>query len=339
MFKKLVSAAGLFTAFSSPTQAVEESVTPISFSALPGWAEDDHSAAFKAFLRSCNAPKGKKYISKEVWKPLCRFAKTDPNPREFFETMFQPVVIGEDSQTKFTGYYEPTIQGSRTRGGKYQTPIYRKPPELKSGSQFKTRGEIQNGALAGRGLEIAWLADPVEAFFLSIQGSGRIELTDGKSIRVGFAAKNGHKYRSVGQEMVRRGLLSKSQASAGNIKKYVRNNPTQGLELLAHNKSYVFFSELKKLKSSDGPLGAMGISITDLRTVAVDAKYNPLGMPVYIVKQGRDPLQRLMIAQDIGSAIKGPQRADIYYGTGNSAGKIAGRTKATGRMYVFKACR
>jgi len=136
-------------------------------------------------------------------------------------------------------------------------------------------------------------------------------------------------------EMIRRGILPKSKASAGNIKKYVRNNPIQGRRLLAHNKSYIFFRELKKLKSTDGPLGAMGISVTDLRTIAVDSRFNPLGMPVYIDKQGRDPLQRLMIAQDIGSAIKGPQRADIYYGTGSSAGKIAGRTKATGRMYLF----
>ena len=319
----------------APALAIEETVTPVTFSDLPGWEDDDHAAAFKTFLNSCNAPKGKKYLSKEVWKPLCRFAKTNPDPKEFFELMFQPVLVGQKSDTLFTGYYEPTIEGSRIRGGKYQTTIYRKPSDHRVGKQYKSRAEIQAGALNGRGLEIAWLADPVEAFFLQIQGSGRISMPDGSSVRVGFSAKNGHKYRSVGQEMIRQGLMAKSKASAQNIKAFVRKNPTKGRELLAHNGSYVFFKELKKLRADQGPLGAMGISVSDLRTLAVDPKFNPLGMPIYIDKHGRDPLQRLMIAQDIGSAIKGPQRADIYYGTGNGAGKIAGRTKATGRMYLL----
>lgn len=328
-------AVGLVGAMAGSVNAIEETITPVSFRDLPGWENDDHGAAFDAFLKSCDAPKGKKHLSKDVWKPLCKFAKSNPDPKEFFELMFQPVVVGAASKTLFTGYYEPTIEGSRKRGGRYQTPIYRKPPELVPGQRWKTRGQIQAGALYGRGLEIAWLADPVEAFFLQIQGSGRISLPDGSSMRVGFAAKNGHKYSSVGQEMIRQGLMSKSKASAQNIKAFVRKNPTKGRELLAHNKSYVFFRELKKLKSTDGPLGAMGVSVTDLRTVAVDPRFNPLGMPVYIDKQGGDPLQRLMIAQDIGSAIKGPQRADIYFGTGNKAGSVAGRTKATGRMYLF----
>jgi membrane-bound lytic murein transglycosylase A len=322
-------------AITTAASAIDETITPIEFADLPGWEDDDHRAAFDAFLKSCDAQKGKKHLSKEVWKPLCRFAKTNPEPKEFFELMFQPVVVGESNKTLFTGYYEPTIEGSRTRGGKYQTPIYKKPPELVLGKRWKSRGEIQAGALNGRGLELAWLADPVEAFFLQIQGSGRISLPDGSSMRVGFAAKNGHKYSSVGQEMIRQGLLAKSKASAQNIKSFVRKNPTKGRELLAHNKSYVFFRELKNLKSSDGPLGAMGVSVSDLRTLAVDPRFNPLGMPIYIDKQGRDPLQRLMIAQDIGSAIKGAQRADIYYGTGKKAGNIAGRTKATGRMYLL----
>jgi membrane-bound lytic murein transglycosylase A len=317
----------------APTQA--ERMTPVSFAELPGWDADDHDAALTAFLKSCDVKKGKKSLSADVWKPLCDFAKTKPNAKEFFELMFQPVLVGEKRDTLFTGYYEPTIDGSLTRGGKYQTPIYRKPKELKAGKRYKSRGEIQAGALNGRGLEIAWLADPVEAFFLQVQGSGRISLPNGKSLRVGFAAKNGHDYSSVGQEMIRQGLMKKSQASAQNIKKFVRNNPRQGRDLLAHNRSYVFFRPLTKLDEADGPLGAMGVSVTDLRTLAVDASYNPLGMPIFIDKHGADPLQRLMIAQDIGSAIKGPQRADIYYGTGDAAGSIAGRTKATGRMYLF----
>lgn len=319
----------------APALAIEETVTPVTFSEFPGWEDDDHGAAFKTFLNSCNAPKGKKYLSKEVCKPLCRFARTNPDSKESFERMFQPVLVGAQSDTLFTGYYEPTIDGLRTRGGQYQTPIYRKLSDHRVGVQYKSRAETQAGRLVGRGLEIAWLADPVEAFFLQIQGSGRISMPDGSSVSVGFSAKNGRKYRSVGQEMICQGLMSKSKASAQNIKAFVRSNPTKGRELLAHNGSYVFFTELKKLRSQDGPLGAMGISVSDLRTLAVDPKFNPIGMPVYIDKHGRDPLQWLMIAQDIGSAIKGPQRADIYYGTGNKAGKIAGRTKATGRMFLL----
>ncbi len=315
--------------------AKAQRMTLVSFADLPGWESDDHGAALTAFLKSCNVKKGKKSLSPAIWKPLCDFAKTKPNPKEFFELMFQPVLVGGERDALFTGYYEPTIDGSLTRGGKYQTPIYRKPKELRVGRLYKSRGEIQSGALNGRGLELAWLADPVEAFFLQVQGSGRVSLPNGQSLRVGFAAKNGYDYSSVGQEMVRQGLMKKSQASAQNIKKFVRNNPQQGRDLLAHNQSYVFFRALKNLKESDGPLGAMGVPVTDLRTLAVDPEYNPLGMPIFIDKRGRDPLQRLMIAQDIGAAIKGPQRADIYYGTGDKAGKVAGRTKATGRMYLL----
>ncbi|MEM7243239.1 MAG: MltA domain-containing protein [Pseudomonadota bacterium] len=328
---------GLFLTFGigAMVYAMDETISPVSFDDLPGWAADDHKAAFDVFIKSCSAEKGKRQLDDEVWKPICKFAKTNPNPRAFFELMFQPVIIGADKDTLFTGYYEPEINGALSRGGPFQTPIYQKPPELVEGQLWKSRAEIMDGALNGRGLEIAWLEDPVEAFFLQIQGSGRIALPDGSALRVGYAAKNGHKYRSLGQEMERRGLLPKNKLSAGNIKAWVRKNPTLGRELLKHNGSYVFFRKLKSLRDDEGPLGALGLSVTTMRTIAVDPRYNPLGMPVYIDKGGRDPIQRLMIAQDIGSAIKGAQRADIFYGTGKDAGRIAGRIKDGGRMYTF----
>ena len=247
--------------------------------------------------------------------------------------MFQPVIIESGSETLFTGYFEPSIAGSRQRSGKYQHAIYKKPPEVSEGTQYKTRAEIQAGAIAGRGLEIAYLADPVDTFFMHIQGSGQIDLDNGQSLRVGYAAKNGHKYRSVGAEMVRRKILPSGQASAGRIKAWVKRNPNQGMELLNHNKSFVFFREIKSLDANEGPEGAMRVPLTKMRSVAVDPRYNPLGMPVYLDMKGKLPLQRLMIAQDVGSVIKGPQRADIFFGTGSKAGKDAGRTKNTGRLY------
>ena len=154
-------------------------------------------------------------------------------------------------------------------------------------------------------------------------------------MRVGFDGKNGQPYKSIGKEMIRRGILSKHKASAGRIKAWVRKNPNDGRRILQHNPSFVFFRELKGLDPNAGPPGAMGVSVSTGRTIAVDPKFTPLGAPVWITKTGQDPLQRLMIAQDVGSAIKGAQRADIYYGSGAAAGRIAGRTKASGRMYTL----
>ena len=334
MLRRLLLFLGLAICAANPMLS-DETIEAVTFDDLPGWSDDDHAVAFSVFLKSCNAEKGKRQLEEEVWKPICKFARSNPDPRSFFELMFQPVIIGGDKETLFTGYYEPEIEGALQPGGKFQTPIYRKPPEVVEGNLWKTRGEIMDGALNGRGLEIAWLEDPVEAFFLSVQGSGRISLPDGSGLRVGYAAKNGHEYSSVGLEMERRGLLPRHKLSAGNIKSWVRRNPQQGLELLKTNKSYVFFKKLDDLDENEGPKGALGVPVTTMRTIAVDPKFNPLGMPVYVVKEGKAPFRQLMIAQDIGSAIKGPQRADIFYGTGDEAGAEAGRIKDTGRMFTL----
>jgi membrane-bound lytic murein transglycosylase A len=189
--------------------------------------------------------------------------------------------------------------------------------------------------MEGRGLEIAWVDDPVELFFLQIQGSGRIKLPDGKSIRIGYGGANGHSYRSIGTEMVRRGIYQAHQVSAQVIKNWVRRNPAEGRELLFHNPSYVFFREVRRVAAADGPLGAMNRSVTTLRSLAVDPKYTPLGAPVWLEKDGADKMRRLMVAQDTGSAIKGAQRADIFYGTGDAAGLAAGKLRDPGRMVVL----
>ncbi|MCI5085445.1 MAG: MltA domain-containing protein [Rhodovulum sp.] len=302
----------------------------LRFEDLNGWAADDHDAALSVFLETCGD------LKDPEWAPLCNLAKTTPNARTFFELFFRPVLIGGEKPALFTGYFEPELNGSRTRTGQFRFPVYRKPPELASKQRWRTRQEIEDdGVLAGRGLEIAWVDDSVELFFLQIQGSGRIRLQDGSYIRVGYGGANGHEYKSVGQEMVRRGIYKPHQVSAQVIQNWVRRNPADGKALLQHNPSYVFFRPVTHVPADKGPLGAMNRSITALRSIAVDPAFTPLGAPVWIEKGGKGPMRRLMIAQDTGSAIKGAQRADIFFGTGDAAGQAAGTVRDRGRMVVL----
>lgn len=304
----------------------------LDFEALDGWRDDSHAEALVAFLRTCDL------IDAPDWRPICKMAadvpQDDVSARSFFELLFKPVVVG-DPPALFTGYFEPELDGSPTRSGRFQYPIYRRPPELRDGTAFHTRQAIDDGALSGRGLELAWLDDPIDVYFLQIQGSGRVRMTDGSVIRVGYAGANGQPYRSIGQEMVRRGSHTMDQVSAQEISSWVRRNPGPGRELLHTNPSYVFFRKIGTLSAEDGPIGAMGRSITTLRSVAIDPKFTPLGAPVWIEKDGRRPIRRLMVAQDTGGAIKGMQRADIFYGTGSGAGDSAGTVKDGGRMVLL----
>ena len=299
------------------------------FESLDGWAQDDHLAALQTFRQTCDLMK------RPEWGPLCRLAQdvsdTPAAARQFFELLFKPTLIGEPPAL-FTGYYEPVLAGSPVRTARFAWPIYRRPPELRDGTAWYDRAAIEGGILRGRGLEIAWLDDPVEVFFLHIQGSGRIQMPDGATIRVGYAGRNGHGYRSVGQELVRQGIFTQSQVSAGTIRQWVRNNPSAGMTLLNFNPSYIFFRKLPKLNAAQGPIGAMGRSISTLRSVAIDPAHVPLGAPIWVEKSGADPMRRLMIAQDTGGAIKGAQRADIFFGTGRDAGNAAGTIKDGGRM-------
>jgi len=304
----------------------------LEFEALEGWHEDDHAAALKTFLATCDL------IDASDWRPICKLAADVPqdeaSARSFFELFFKPVVIG-DPPALFTGYYEPELNGSPVRTPRFAWPIYRKPPELTEGQPWHPRAVIDGGLLAGRGLEIAWLDDPIDVYFLQIQGSGRIRMTDGRMIRVGYGGKNGQPYRSIGQELVRRGVYTLDQVSAQVIRAWVKRNPGPGQDLMNHNPSYVFFRKLSDLPADKGPIGAMGRSITTLRSVAIDPVFTPLGAPVWIEKDGGIPLRRLMVAQDTGGAIKGAQRADIFYGTGNQAGEDAGTVKDGGRMVLL----
>lgn len=309
--------------------AGDVSRTLLSFSDLNGWAADDHAAALSAFRETCSD------LDDPIWDPVCQVALQEPNPRLFFETFFQPVLIEDGTPMLFTGYFEPELNGSRTRTGRYQTPLHAMPEDFETGETAPTRAQISQGALAGQGLELAWVDDPVKAFFLHIQGSGRIRFEDGTVMRLGYGGANGHPYRSVGKEMIRREILEPHEVSAGRISQWVADNPNDGRELLWHNTSYVFFRVVDHVPAEKGPLGAMNRSLTTMRSIAVDPTFTRLGAPVWIEKGGRDTLNRLMIAQDTGSAIDGAQRADIFYGTGDSAGLAAGRVKDPGRMIVL----
>lgn len=312
--------------------ASQLSAQVFDFEALDGWQSDDHRAALSVFLSTCDK------ISGQDWAPICRLAKdanrSDASAKAFFELMFKPVQIGA-TPALFTGYYEPEHQGSPIRTPRFAYPLYTRPPELQDGQTFYTRAQIETGALRGRGLELAWLEDPVEVFFLQIQGSGRIHMTNGSTIRVGYAGRNGHAYRSVGQEMIARGMRTPDKVSAQDIRAYVRSNPAAGLDLLNVNPSYIFFRKIGELTPDQGPIGALGRPITALRSVAVDPDFTQMGAPVWIEKAGNNPIRSLMVAQDTGGAIKGAQRADIFYGTGEAAGDAAGTIKDGGRMLVL----
>lgn len=315
-----LSLVGAEVAMANPTYQL------LQFDDLDGWAEDDHQAALDVFLTTCGD------MRDPAWAPLCEVAKQGQEARGFFERFFTPVLIDDGQDALFTGYFEPELRGSLTRGGPYQYPLYRLPPIP---GELSRREIEETNAFEGQGLEIVWIDDPVDVFFLQVQGSGRVSLDTGGGIRVGYGGANGREYSSVGLELVARGIFKAHQVSADVIRNWVRENGEEGRQLLWANESYVFFREVNEVPADMGPLGAMNRSVTTMRTVAIDPSFVPYGAPVWIEKNGANPLNRLMVAQDTGSAIRGAQRADIFFGTGDTAGREAGRIKDGGRMVVF----
>ena len=231
----------------------------------------------------------------------------------------------------FTGYFEIALNGSRKRGGPYQTPLYRRPPE----PDRHTRAEIEDGALAGKGLELLWVDDPVDAFFLEIQGSGRVKLPDGGVARVGYDGKNGKPYVAVGRLLIERGELPRDKVTMDAIRRWMTENPKKGAALRRENPSFVFFREI----SGEGPLGAQLVPLTAGRSLAVDRGFIPLGAPIWIDVRQRfapyDTIRRLVVAQDTGGAIKGPVRGDLFWGHGKEAAEGAGAMNARGRYYLL----
>jgi membrane-bound lytic murein transglycosylase A len=353
----------------------------VSFADLPGWDKDDHLAAFKAFLMSCPRIKaawragnkaGAIAIPPALLAACDAAAKmkapaTRAEARAFFEREFTPHrIIHAASQGLLTGYYEPVLDGSRTPTEQFATAIYKRPADLvnlvheaqrgakadqltharktANGTEpYSTRAEIEAGALTGHNLELLYLADPVDTFFMHIQGSGRIRLTDGATVRVHYDGKNGHPYTSIGRYLIDQGILAADKISLGALRRWLRSDPDRGRQVMHQNASFVFFRELAGAEAS-GPLGVLSIPLVAGRSLAVDAGVHAIGTPVYVSSQAlkhasettkRDGFHRLMVAHDVGSAIRGPERGDIYFGSGDAAGQLAGVTKHPGRFFVL----
>lgn len=332
------------------------------WAALPDWNSDNLAEALPVFLRSCNALK-----SAPDWTSACAAASRVPpgDPmaaRQFFESSFNAWLIRDAAGATdglITGYYEPLLQGSRKFGGSYRYPVYGVPPDLvvvdlaESNPDLKgirmrgrmvnnkivpyfTRAEIERGLAPLRGREILWVDDPVELFFLQVQGSGRVRLPNGEIVRVGYAEHNGYPYKSIGKILVERGELTADKASMQGIKQWAAKNPSRLAPLLQMNPAYVFFRELPA--SQLGPIGAQNVALTPGRSIAVDPMTTPLGAPVFLsttLPLSAKPLARLVVAQDTGTAIKGPVRADFFFGFGDDAGQNAGRMRQSGKMWML----
>ncbi len=277
----------------------------------------------------------------EDWRPLCREAAALPADnnnaaRRFFETGFVPMAVADYGEREglFTGYFEIGLNGSRHRHGPYQTPIYRRPHDLGFGPRY-TRAQIEDGALAGRGLALVWVDDPVGAFFLQIQGSGQVRLDDGRTIRLGYDGQNGLPYVPVGRLLIERGQIARDKLTMASIEAWMRAHPKVGAALRREDPSYVFFRKVK----GDGPVGAERVVLTAKRSLAVDRAYIPLGAPIWLDADERfipnARVHRLVVAQDTGGAIRGPVRGDLYWGSGSTAGDRAGEMNARGRYYLL----
>ncbi len=312
------------------------SYTPVAYADITGWANDNLEPALQAFQRGCTRLRATDAIPVRDWDQVCALAQSGPGPaRAFFETNFTPVKISTGTRALFTGYYEPVLHGSRVKTAKYRFALYRLPPEVKIGVAWNTRAEIESGLLNGRGLELVWLDNIVDTFFVHVQGSARIELADGSTMRVGFSGRNGFNYRSVGRDLARRGVLDNTRLSMQGIRAWAAENPQAAAQALQHNPSFIFFQELD-IPDQLGPIGAQQVPLTALRSIAVDTTFTPLGAPVWVeMEAGARSINRLMVAQDTGSAVNGAQRADIFYGTGEAAGDKAGLIRYSGQMITL----
>lgn len=346
---------------------------PASFSDLPGWAEDRPEEALAAFTRSCarilkrdgNDAFGpdSAFGTYADWQPACReLGDLAPEgARVFFEANFIPYLATMDGRKKeglFTGYYEPSLRGAPERAGPYQYPLYLRPDDLVMVDLGAFREELKGQRIAGRVIGahlkpyedraaieqgrwphndkvLVWVDDPVDAFFLHIQGSGRVLMPDGSFMRVGYDGQNGHVYYAIGRELIKRGELEKEKVSLQTIRTWLEVNPEQADEIMNLNRSYVFFKKLDE----EGPLGGEGLVLTPERSLAIDRSRLPYGAPLWVdIKppvEGEAPLRRLMVAQDTGGAIRGAVRGDVFWGYGERAEYLAGHMKSQGRYWLL----
>jgi len=361
-----------------PLQISGSQYAPLAWSEIAGWNDDDHLAAYQAFRTSCRPiaaqttpPADPKALGTSLRDP-CRIAKAldlsdGVKAKAFFEDHFLPLSISRlgEGEGFVTGYYEPVIDGSRTQTDVYNVPVYRRPSNLfvrgttqssnglpNKGQVFRKigrrklvpyydRAEIEDGAIAGRGLEICWLKNQTDLLFSQIQGSARVHLEDGSTLRINYDAHNGYPYTPVGRILIDRGIIPKEQMSMQKIREWMEQNPDGAKELRRQNKSYIFFREVQ-LSDKDEAVGAQGVPLTPGRSIAVDKSLHVYGTPFFIEgelpiesEQSKTPFHRLMIAQDTGSAIVGPARADLYFGAGVDAGKVSGRLRHNMRFVIL----
>lgn len=357
-----------------PLKIPNSSVELIAWENVDGWTDDSQSDALGAFLTSCRAirssPKSFR-TDRPVLNALFDICERgikalpldDAGARAFFEKNFRPVRIAPLGEREgfFTGYYEPVVEGARLPSDIYTVPLYRRPPDMlvsrlrhtkskggkfgkriaRKGTPYYDRTQIEDGAIAGRGLEICYLKDPIDAFFAQIQGSVRVRLEDGSVIRLNYDAQNGHPYTAVGKFLIERKIYTREEISMQKIREWMEANPEEGKALRRENKSYVFFRETD-LGAHDEPPGAQGVALTPGRSIAVDRNLHTYGMPFFVdaelpiaSEKPDTKFRRLMIAQDTGGAIIGPARADIYLGAGDEAARAAGRFKHFGRFVML----
>lgn len=359
-FLSLVLAAlFLWGCTTTPEPGVGEAV---GWRQLEGWRNDQHAESWPALLRSCS-----KLAGDLEWTAICRAAgemngPSDGQAREFFERWFVPHEINGTDGTNtglITGYYEPLLSGSRQYTEQYRYPVYGRPDDLivveLADVYPDLKGKRLRGRLVGnrlvpyynrasldgdpellRGQELLWVDDPVALFFLHVQGSGRVALPDGRILGVGYADQNGHPYHSIGRKLVTMGELRKEDVNLFSIREWLRSNPSRIDALLGSNPSYVFFSE--RPVTGEGPYGSLNVPLVAERSIAVDPAVIPLGLPVWLettLPDSGETYNRVMLAQDTGGAIKGPVRADVFWGLGDRAEHMAGLMKQPGRLYVL----
>jgi membrane-bound lytic murein transglycosylase A len=354
------------------TVAAKPILEAITYAAIPGWAAVDHHASLAAFRRSCAEilAEGRAFQRpikfggvRADWLSVCAKASATDDPRTFFEANFTPLKVNDPARPEglFTGYFEPEARGSLKPGKGFTVPIYGRPDDLERFDEaaapelglrygrtvegkpqaYFTRREIEEGALAGRRLELVWLSDWADAFFIHVQGSGRVRLPDGSLMRLAYAAKSGQPYTGIGGLLVERGVLSRDNMSMQAIRTWMSDHPGEARELMWENKSFVFFREVEIENPAFGPPGAQKVSLTPLASLAVDRDLWAFGTPVWLdtvvpARQGVvEPFHRLMIAQDTGTAIKGLARGDVFWGAGDAAAFKAGHMKSAGTMTVL----
>jgi membrane-bound lytic murein transglycosylase A len=346
-------------------------LTPVDFSALPGWEAAELQQAFAAFRRSAREilQTGRGFLRDtrfsgtiHHWEPACRAALTEqPNPSSYFLKYFRPFLVEDPSRPEglITGYYEAEGQGSLIPNPAFLVPIYKKPPELvtlpKPMPNGRRYGQILNGepaayftrlqievggALSNRNLELVWLSNWADAFFIHIQGSGRVHLKNGDVMRLAYAGKNGEAYQSIAHELIEQGQISRDEMSMQSLRSWIARNPDEGLALMRRNPSFIFFRMAPIEDPQLGPPGAEQVQLTPRHSLAVDRAMWAFGTPFFIDSQiphprGVEPFQDLLIAQDTGSAIKGAARGDVFWGAGEEAAHIAGHLKSPARFYAL----